>query len=121
MAACSAPQHNEIRIHGKCSAAVVAAGALVLLLPVHCTLAQAAALRVSLLDAVATGGDIHLDASGVEAADTAGLQLLLAFITQLQQQGRCVQWLQVAAPLQTVAQQLGLANLLGFAGQASAS
>jgi len=120
MAASGAKQHNDTRISGTPGAVVCGAGALVLTLPVHCTLPQAAALRASLLDAVAAGGDIHLDASGVEAADTAGLQLLLAFITQLQQHGRCVQWAQVGAPLQTVAKQLGLLQLLGFDGQGSA-
>jgi anti-anti-sigma regulatory factor len=93
---------------------------LVLQLPAHCTLAQAAALRVSLLDVVAAGGDVELDASGVETADTAGMQLLLAFKTQLQQQGHCIRWLHVGVPLQTVAEQLGLLDLLGLAGQGSA-
>jgi len=120
MAACSAPQHDELRIHGMCSAAVGVAGALALKLPAYCTLPQAAALRVSLLDAVAAGGDVELDASSVETADTAGLQLLLAFKTQLQQQGRCIRWLHVGVPLQTAAQQLGLANLLDLAGQGTA-
>jgi anti-anti-sigma regulatory factor len=119
MAASGAQQHNDTCISGTPGAVVCGASVLVLQLPTHCTLPQAAALRASLLDAAAADSDVELDAKAVEVADTAGLQLLLAFITQLQQHGRCVQWAHVGTPLQTVAKQLGLLQLLGFDGQGS--
>ena len=117
MAASGAQQHNDTGINGTPGVAVCGDSLLVLQLPTHCTLSQAAALRASLLTAAATTRDVELDANAVVAADTAGLQLLLAFITHLQQQGRCVQWVHVGTPLQTVATQLGLLQQLGLDGQ----
>ena len=114
MAASGAQQHNDTGIGATPGVAVGGASVLVLQLPAHCTLSQAAALRASLLTAAATTSDVQLDANGVEAVDTAGLQLLLAFITQLQQQRRCMHWVHVGTPLRMAAKQLGLLQLLGL-------
>lgn len=88
------------------------ATARVLALPVQCTLAQAEPLRAQLLRALSRDGEVHLDAARVEAADTAGLQVLAAFVQQVRQQGRSVHWHNPASVLLAAAAQLGLAQHL---------
>lgn len=86
--------------------------ARVLALPAQCTLAQAEPLRAQLLPALSRDGEVHMDGARVEAADTAGLQLLTAFVQQLRQQGRSVHWHNPAPALLAAAAQLGLAQHL---------
>src|SRR3546814_18685354 len=50
------------------------------------------ALHASLREALASGEDITLDATAVQSADTAGLQLLYAFVRDSKQRGRSVTW-----------------------------
>jgi ABC-type transporter Mla MlaB component len=51
-----------------------------------------------------------VDASAVEQADAAGVQLLLSLATALQQQGRQLQLLAPSAALRTACEALGLAD-----------
>jgi anti-anti-sigma regulatory factor len=53
-----------------------------------CTVEHAAALREALLQAVAAGGALALDVSGVEEADVTFLQLVLATALTLQRDGK---------------------------------
>lgn len=98
--------------HPARSASVRSATARVLALPAQCTLAQAEPLRTQLLRALARDGEVHLDAARVEAADTAGLQVLAAFVQQLRQQDRSVHWHNLAPALLAGAAQLGLTQHL---------
>lgn len=100
------------------SSAVPCVAVSVLTLPPQCTLLHAAALRASLLGALAADGDIHLGAGAIQAVDTAGLQVLAAFLIELRQQGRRAQWQQITAPLQAAAKQLGLQQVLGIDARA---
>lgn len=93
----------------------------VLNLPVHCTLPQAQTLRASFLAALAADADIHLDAGATETVDTAALQVIVAFVTELRLQGRRARWQTVSTPLRLAAQQLGLLQILGLEPGVTAS
>ncbi|MEA4858678.1 MAG: STAS domain-containing protein [Solidesulfovibrio sp.] len=53
-----------------------------------CTVEHAVALREALLGAVAAGGDLALDISGVDEVDVTFLQLMLATAQTLSREGR---------------------------------
>ena len=78
-----------------------------------CTLREAAEFKNQLLAQVAQPGDVDIDASRVGKIDTAGLQLLLAFVRQLDTEGRGLNWTQQPNPeLYRSAAQLGLVEAL---------
>ncbi len=62
-----------------------------------------------LLDAA---DSVTLDISAVQRIDTAGLQVIAAFIRERESQGREVQWRGQAPALETAARLLGLGTLL---------
>jgi len=67
-----------------------------------------------LLRALEDGAAVELDLSGITKIDTAGLQLVLAFVLEMKQQGKTVA---VANPSEAVAQgaqSSGLVELLGL-------
>lgn len=70
----------------------------VLALGPELTIAQAAACRDTLVDALCSGpGDLALDLSAVTDIDSAGLQLLLAARRSLREQGATLQLRNVSA------------------------
>jgi len=78
-----------------------------------CTLREAADIKALLMTQVAQAGDVDVDASRVGKIDTAGLQLLLAFVRQLDAEGRALVWAQQPnAELYRAAAQLGLVDAL---------
>jgi anti-anti-sigma regulatory factor len=97
----------------------------VFVLPVELGGEQLAFLRKELLAVLsrspsredgATVAPIALDASGVEQVDSAGAQVLLAFVTDAGRAGRGVTWLASSARLTELAGVLGIAKSL-FCGQ----
>ena len=119
MAATGPRQQDHNPSDARHSRPVSGVAVAVLQLPAQCTLPHAVALRASLLAALGGDADLHLDAGCVEAVDTAALQLLAAFIIELRQQGRRVQWQQVSAPLHAAAKRLGLLQTLGMQARAT--
>jgi ABC-type transporter Mla MlaB component len=59
-------------------------------------------------------GTVQIDGAAVDRVDTAGLQLLAAFIRDLQAQLRAVEWIGCSAALRRAANSLGLAVALGL-------
>lgn len=92
----------------------------VVMLDAQCTLRECIALKSSLAEALALGGDLTLDGSAVQRIDTAGLQLLLAMQRQLQTEHRALQWTAASSELREVAGQLGLADTLALPAEAAA-
>jgi anti-anti-sigma regulatory factor len=86
----------------------------VLQLPAECAIANAAELRALLLDAVDEQPSTTLDASAVRRIDTAGLQLLAAYVCERRSAARPVTWSGVPASLAERAALLGLHAALGF-------
>lgn len=72
------------------------------------------ALHASLREALASGEDIILDAAAVQSADTAGLQLLYAFVRDSKQRGQSVTWREPNAVLRRDAGLLDLDTALGL-------
>lgn len=60
------------------------------------------------------GGDVTLDARQVHMIDTAGLQLLLAFVLELKNENRSINWRGVSPAFKETAGLLGLTELLGI-------
>lgn len=78
------------------------------------TIAEAAALKDRLLPHLNRKGEICVDASRIAAVDTAGLQVLLAFVRTVQGHGAVVQWSGVSDALLNTALLLGVAGQIGF-------
>lgn len=77
---------------------------------------EAPSLRSRLLGVLENGGKgaIRLDGSQVEAADTAGIQVLVAFIRDAKNQGREVRWDGASPVLHELAEKGGLGSLLNL-------
>jgi ABC-type transporter Mla MlaB component len=75
---------------------------------------QADKLQKRLLAALEKGTDIELAGDQVERADTAGLQLLLAFYRTATHQGASITWKNPSEALLSSAKRLGLASELGL-------
>jgi ABC-type transporter Mla MlaB component len=83
-----------------------------LLLAAECTVAQADTLKSELGRRLQEPAPVTLDVSAVQRIDTAGLQLLAAFIRDRRTAGRAVTWRGQAAALTTAAGLLGLNDML---------
>ncbi|MBI2382659.1 MAG: STAS domain-containing protein [Gammaproteobacteria bacterium] len=81
-------------------------------LPAVLSIAGAAALHQALVSCLDKRQLIELDASAVLEADTAGLQLLAAFLRDRRESGRDVRWKNVSEPLVRAAGMLGLQQVL---------
>ncbi|MDT8385397.1 MAG: STAS domain-containing protein [Gammaproteobacteria bacterium] len=68
--------------------------------------------RLQLLEALTTKQPVELDASGVERADTAALQLLSAFMQDAHSQQQTVHWKDPSPALRQSAALLGLSPFL---------
>ncbi len=87
--------------------------------PVVCAdsldISRVADLRQELLQALASDGPVVLDAAAVERADTAALQLLLAFFNEARGRGVVARWQAPSPALCRAAADLGLVAGLGLA------
>lgn len=81
-------------------------------LPAALVVGELQPLHDALRPLVATGAS--LDAAGVERADTAGVQLLTAFVRDVERHGRAVTWIGPSAALRDRAASLGLTGVLGL-------
>lgn len=79
----------------------------------ECCIDSLSERREALLRAVEDGLPIVVDVSGVTRIDTAGLQLLLAFVLDMRRQGRSVTWSSVPSVLSDGARLAGIGALLG--------
>lgn len=90
-------------------------------LAAECTIADAGSLKSGLATLLDDSDSVTLDIGAVRRIDTAGLQVIAAFVRERESHGRKVRWRGSAPALSTAAQLLGLSALLGLpatAGQA---
>ncbi len=73
-------------------------------------------LQTELAERLDESGQIQLDGTSVDRVDTAGLQLLAAFVRDLRTEARTVQWVGCSDALRKAAVALGLAGALGLSG-----
>ena len=78
------------------------------------TIREAVPLRAEMLERVDGVDPVGLDASGVQKVDTAGLQVLLAFVDQRRKAGSQVAWTGCSEPLRKAAAQLAIESALGL-------
>ncbi|MCP5150004.1 MAG: STAS domain-containing protein [Ectothiorhodospiraceae bacterium] len=76
--------------------------------------ANAAEIRGRLVAALEQPGDVRVDAGGVEAIDTAGLQLALALVGVCAHEGRVLEWTSVSETARTAAADLGVRDALAW-------
>ncbi|HET9107185.1 MAG TPA: STAS domain-containing protein [Steroidobacteraceae bacterium] len=88
-----------------------------LALAAECTLAQADALQAELARRLDEPQRVIVDVSALQRIDTAGLQLLAAFVQDRRTAGRAVEWRGRAAALDAAAGLLGLRGMLELAGE----
>ncbi len=81
-------------------------------LAAECTIADASALKGHLAKLLDESGIVTIDVSAVQRIDTAGLQIIIAFVRERESQGRQVQWRGHAPALANAAGLLGLSALL---------
>lgn len=78
------------------------------------TIAEAAALKDQLLPHINRTGEVCVDGSRVASVDTAGLQVLLAFVRTLQGHGTVVHWTGTSEALLNTAQLLGVSKQISL-------
>jgi ABC-type transporter Mla MlaB component len=83
-------------------------------LAAECTVADVACLKESLAGLLDEPLPVTLDISALQRIDTAGLQVITAFIRERAGHGRPVEWRGSAPVLTVAAQLLGLTSLLGL-------
>jgi phospholipid transport system transporter-binding protein len=83
-----------------------------LMLGPECTLAEADSLKAELASRLAAPEAITVDVSALQRIDTAGLQLLAAFVRDRRTAGRTVHWRGRAPALEAAADLLGLKDML---------
>jgi ABC-type transporter Mla MlaB component len=88
------------------------AGSGAFALAAECTVADASSLKSGLAKLLADTDAVTVDISCVQRIDTAGLQLIAAFMLARESQGRQVQWKGAAPAIVTAARLLGLSTLL---------
>lgn len=79
-----------------------------------CTLREAEDLHFSLLAVDRAANPVRVDAGSVERVDTAGLQILVAFVRDVQASGRAVSWTAASAELRRCAGTLALIEALSL-------
>jgi anti-anti-sigma regulatory factor len=79
------------------------------------TIQEASGLKQQLGGILSAGGAVHLDGAGVRSADTAGIQLLVAFSREAKMRNREIIWRGASEVLLQSAARLGLSALLGLA------
>jgi phospholipid transport system transporter-binding protein len=88
-----------------------------LVLAADCTVVQADTLKSELVRRVAQPRPVALDVSALQRIDTAGLQLLAAFVRDRRTAGRAVAWHGRSPALEAAAGLLGLNDMLELAGE----
>jgi ABC-type transporter Mla MlaB component len=87
-------------------------------LAAECTVAQAETLKSELGRRLQRPQPVTVDVSALQRIDTAGLQLLAAFVRDRRTAGHAVAWRGRAAALETAAGLLGLRAMLELPGEA---
>jgi ABC-type transporter Mla MlaB component len=85
-----------------------------LALTAECLVAGASTLEQSLASLLDEPQPITLDITALQRIDTAGLQVLTAFVRERASHGRTVEWRGTAPALTSAAHLLGLTSLLGL-------
>ncbi|MGH8299361.1 MAG: STAS domain-containing protein [Steroidobacteraceae bacterium] len=88
-----------------------------LTLGAECTVAEADSLKAALASRLAGPEPVTVDVSALQRVDTAGLQLLAAFVRDRRTAGRTVQWRGRASALEAAAGLLGLKDMLELADE----
>ena len=88
-------------------------------LPADCTIAQTAAVKSRLAPLLGRASAITLDGNAVRRVDSAGLQLLAAFVRERRASGRSVAWRDVSPVFSAAATLLGLNAVLELTEQRS--
>ncbi|MFN7952422.1 MAG: STAS domain-containing protein [bacterium] len=83
-------------------------------LPALVDLDCASSLREQLLAALAGGDSVTLDCAAVERIDTAGAQVLLAFLADMGAKGSSVRWSEVGPAARASVARLGLTARLAL-------
>jgi ABC-type transporter Mla MlaB component len=83
-----------------------------LALAAECTVSDAGSLKERLAGLLAEPQAVTLDVTALQRIDTAGLQVITAFVRERTSQGRPVEWHGTAPVLATAARLLGLTSLL---------
>ena len=84
----------------------------VLALSADCTVAESAALKSDLLQNLALPTPVTLDIGSVQRIDTAGIQLIAAFVREREALGLQVHWSGSAPAFSSAARLLGVASVL---------
>jgi phospholipid transport system transporter-binding protein len=87
-------------------------GSVAFAVAAECTVADSSSLKSGLAKLVDESDVVTLDISAVQRIDTAGLQVIAAFVRERESHGRQVQWQGSAPALSTAARLLGLSALL---------
>ena len=85
-----------------------------LALPAECMVSEAGSLKESLAALLDEPLPVTLDIAALQRIDTAGLQVITAFVRERAGHGRTVEWQGTAPVMTTAAQLLGLTTLLGL-------
>jgi len=83
-------------------------------LSAQCTIAESAPLQADLSGLLDKDTPITLDAKELQRVDTAGMQVIAAFVRERNANGRQVQWRNTPPTLLSAARLLGLGTLLGL-------
>jgi ABC-type transporter Mla MlaB component len=88
-----------------------------LTLAADCTVAEADALKSQLARRLQQSEPVIVDVSALQRIDTAGLQLLAAFVRDRRTAGRALEWRGRASALDAAAGLLGLNDMLELDGE----
>lgn len=91
----------------------------VFVLSADCTVAESAALKSSLLEVLREPAPVTLDIASVQRIDTAGIQLIAAFVRERDSLGLQVEWRGAAPAFTSAARLLGVAAALRLPEQPS--
>ena len=83
-------------------------------LSAECTIAESAPLQADLTRLLDKDAPVTLDAKELQRVDTAGMQVIAAFIRERTANGRQVEWRNTPPTLLSAARLLGLSSLLGL-------
>ena len=81
-------------------------------LSADCTVAESGALKSALLEVLDESTPVTLDIGEVQRIDTAGMQLIAAFVRERESQGLKVRWRGSAPAFTSAARLLGVAPVL---------
>jgi anti-anti-sigma regulatory factor len=119
----------DVRADEKIAAAVAApvaapvaqhATAPVIALASHCTVKDAAALKVQLCERASDSADVIVDVAAIERIDTSAMQLLCAFVRDRASRDQKVVWRGESQSWREALRLLGAGELLGLAGRSAA-